>query len=316
MEDHTTKCNTIHTQLLLQMQIDSNIQEMREKLHSTQNELQTTKATLYSTQNELVKTKLKLEQTIEELDLSKEDAAKKEDQIKFLQENIQNHNNDVLKLNHQISENFATCWSRMITSDGITLEKVFKSLETKEPLPQPDDDQIELIREIDINGTKLEFPKVNELVQKLTMKDPYESHEEKFEFLLKKMENGQYYHIDNRQVIFKLHFPKNHRNLHISYTTNVASAVNSYPNNVVVSNNQLVLLDNLNNRNDYQIYLQILNYSNNSKILNYSNNSKIYLFHKSENGAKLLLNNGNWNDNINMDIYKTAASEVLFHITK
>ena len=349
MENHTTKFNNVHTQLLLQMQIDSNIQEMKERLHSTQkelhatqNELKTKENTLLTTQSELKetqnelqtsklkleqtmvelnhakkdatkcqsqiklheKTQLKLEQTMMELNNAKEDATKCQSQIKFLQKNIQKHIENGFKLNHQITESFASYLSttkqKLICNESI--EVVFKSLETKQPLPKPTNqiEQIGQIEPIEINGMKLEFPKINEFVQNLNKSY-------KHEMLLKKMENGEIHHIDDQQFIFKLNLPKNHRKLVINHSDDIASLATEYAKCVVVKNDQLVVLDNPCNDDGYEIYLQIPNYDN--------GNSHSYLYSKNENGDKLLLKNS-LSNNVHMDDYRTPSNEVLFHITK
>ena len=350
MEKHTSKFNNVHTQLLLQMQIDSKIQEMKDSLSSTQNKLQakqndlqttkitldatqnelqatkttlvtaqtelqttqnelqatqnnlkTTKTTLDSTQNELQTTKMILEQTMDELNHLKEDATKKENEIKFLQENIQKgveniqkQNENGFKLNYQIIESFATFCSTLKYN---TLEIVFKSLETKQPI-----NQVDPIEPIEINGRKFEFPKVNDLVQNLN-KDPYKSYEEKHTILLKKMKNVKIHHIDDKQLIFKLKLPKNHRDFYINHHNSIDSLATNCAPCVVVKNNQLLLLDC---GNDYQIYLQIPNYI--------SGNSNCYLYKK--NGEKFLLKIDHCWNKINMDEHRTPSNEVLFYVTK
>ena len=323
MENHTTKFNNVHTQLLLQMQTDNNIQEMKERLHSTQKELHakqnelktkentllTTQSELKETQNELQTSKLKLEQTMVELNHAKEDATKCQSQIKFLQENIQKHIENGLKLNHQITEGFASCYysttKQKLTSDE-SIEVVFKSLETKQPLPKPTN-QIEQIEPIEINGMKLEFPKINELVQNQN-KSENNSHEDKHEMLLKKMKNGEIHHIDGKQLIFKLNLRKNHRKLYIVHHNNIASIETQNAKSVVVINDQLVVLDSPSYNNGYGIFLQIPNYDN--------GHSHSYLYSKNENRDKLLLKYGGWNEDINMKDYKTASNKILFHVIK
>ena len=359
MEDHTTKFNNVRTQLLLQMQIDSNIQEMKERLHSTQkelhatqnelktkentllttknelqatqselkatqnelkatqselkatqnelkatqNELKATQSELKATQNELQTTKVKLEQTMEELTHSKENSIKRENEMKFLKENIQKGIDNGLKMNHQITESFATYYStpeqnKEFTKDE-TLDTFFNYFQIKQPVAK-------LIEPIEINEMKFEFLKVNELLQNLNKS--YNSHEEKHETLLKKMKNGEIHHINNQQLIFKLNLPKNHRSLYIKHYNNIASLATNYAKHVVVKNDQLVLLDNPDNKNDYRIFLQIPNYNN--------ENSHSYLYSKNENRDKLLLKYGGWNEDINMDDYKTASNKILVHVTK
>ena len=327
MENHTTKFNNVHTQLLLQMQTDNNIQEMKERLHSTQKELHakqnelktkentllTTQSELKETQNELQTSKLKLEQTMVELNHAKEDATKCQSQIKFLQENIQKHIENGLKLNHQITEGFASCYysttKQKLTSEE-SIEVVFKSLETKQLLPKPTNqiEQIEQIEPIEINGMKLEFPKINELVQNQNKSDN-NSHEDKHEMLLKKMKNGEIHHIDGKQLIFKLNLRKNYRKLYIDHRNNIALIATENAECVVVKNNQLVVLDSPSYNNGYGIFLQIPNYDN--------GNSHSYLYPKNEKGdIKLLLKYGDWNEDINMEDYKTASNEILFHVIK
>ena len=53
MEKHTTAFNNVHTQLLLEIHIKSNIQEMKDQVLSTQNELHATKAKLATANKEL-----------------------------------------------------------------------------------------------------------------------------------------------------------------------------------------------------------------------------------------------------------------------
>ena len=366
MEDHTTKLNNVHTQLLLQMQIDSNIQEMKERLHSTQkelhatqndlktkentllttqsefkatqnelkatqnelkatqnelkttqnelktaqSELKTTQSELKETQSELKATKVKLEQTMEELTHSKENSTKRENEMKFLQENIQKgieniqkQNDNGLKMNHQITESFATYCStseqkQEFTKDE-TLDTFFVYFQIKKPATK-------IIETIEINGMKLEFSKINELVQNLN-KSYNISYEEKHKTLLKKMKIGEVHHINNKQLIFKLNLPKNHRRLYIKHYNDIASIATNHAKYVVVKNDQLVVLDSPFNNNDYQICLQIPNYNG---------NSHCYLYPKNEHGDKLLLKTGAWNNDVNMDDYKTASNEILFHVIK
>ena len=247
------------------------------------------------------KTQLKLEQTMVELNHAKKDATKCQSQIKFLQENIQKQIENGLKLNHQITERFASYLSTMKQKLSDKEIDIFsKSL--KIPLPN----RIKPMEPFKINGMKLEFSKVNELVQNVN--NPHKSHKKKYEILLKKMENIQIYHIDDKQFIFKLNLPKNQPRFLINHHNNIASLAKKHPNNVVLKNDQLVLWDNRNNRNEYQIFLQVPKYNN--------RNSHCYLYGKNEKGDKLLLKNGGWNNNISMDDYKTKSNEVLFHITK
>ena len=302
-----TTQNELQTTKTMLVTTQNELQITKTTLVSTQNELQTTKTTLDTTQNELQTTKMKLKQTMDELNHSKEDATKKENEINFLQENIQKgveniqkQNENGFKLNHQITESFATFCST-VEQNQDPLKIFFKSLETKQQINQVD--PIKPIEPIEINGRKLEFSKVNDLVQNL---NPYESYEKNYAMLLKKMENGKIHHIDDKQLIFKVHLPKNHRKLYIVYY-DIALTATNYAKYVVVKNDQLVLLDNVNNNNDYQIYLQIPNYNN--------DNSKSYLHQKIENGEKLLLKY-TWNYNINIDEYKTPSNEVLFYVTK
>ena len=321
MEDHTTKFNNVHTQLLLQMQIDSNIQEMKERLHSTQielhetkttlhktqnelqstkttlvatqNELQTTKTTLFTTQNELQAIQLNLEHTMEKFDHSRNDATEKENQIKLLQKNQEKLVDIVIKTNYQTLVIFAAYHFQIEEIDLFL--RTLKILPLKKPT-----NQIEPIEPIEINGRKLEFSKVNELVQNLNNRY-CSSYEEKLEMLLKKMKKGQIYHIDGKQVIFKLRLLKNHQKFYISHRNDIASI----EIRVVVKNQQLVMVDNYDN---YEIVLRIRNYDN--------GNSNCYLYRNNENGEKLLLKYGDLDYNINIDDYKTASNEVLFHIFK
>ena len=369
MDKHTTAFNNVHTQLLLQMQINSNIQLTKDLLRSTQTELheakekltkkhieleiskinqattqaglEATKAkletsnrdqtvieaelkktkteletskrdltatqaelkkikteletskrnqaitqgTLTTTQKELLTTRLKFEQTMEQLNQSKEDLKTKEAQLKSQKENFQQQ---MSEFGHQIEENFAAHYSQLLNS---TPEEIFKSLD----MEQQPTNQIATIDPIEMNGIKLEFPNINALVQ---------SHEEKFQLLLKEMENGQIYYVKNQQLIFRLCIPKNHQKLWINHQNNIASLAKRHFDDVVVMNDHLLLLDNPINYNGYSIHLQIPNYN--------SDNSKCYLYHKDTNGENFLLKYGYYN--INYDDYKTESNEILFHI--
>ena len=161
-----------------------------------------------------------------------------------------------------------------------SIEVVFKSLETKQPLPKPTN-QIEQTKN---------------------------SHEEKHEMLLKKMKNGEIRHIDDKQLIFKLNHSKNHLSLSIHHFDNISSFATKYAKYVVVKNNQLVVLDMPVNDSGYRIYLQIPNYND--------KNSHCYLYPKNENENKLLLKNGGWINDIIMENYKTPSNEILFHVIK
>ena len=60
MEKHTTAFNNVHTQLLLEIQVKSNIQEIKDQVLSTQNELHATKAKLATKQERVLMTEEKL----------------------------------------------------------------------------------------------------------------------------------------------------------------------------------------------------------------------------------------------------------------
>ena len=318
MNEHTTAFNNFHTQLLLQMQTNSNIQDLKDQLRSiqselnstkeelavkkveleiskanqatTQKELDTTKAALATTQNDLQTTRLKLEQTMEQLKATQKNAKTMEHQLKIQQENVEKG----FMLNHQTTETFATFYlqqqqHQQHQHQNLTPETIFESLNTKQP--------IKPIEPFEINGKKLGFPIINEFVQNLNNS----FQEGKYNLLLNKMEAGTIYYIDNKQLIFKLHLPYNYRKLRIRHSDIIASLATKYPDKVVVKNNQLVLLD----WNNYEIYLQIPNYSN--------GNSKCFLYHKNENGENLLFGYG-WNHDINIDDYKSTSNEYLFHI--
>ena len=250
---------------------------------TTQEELKTTQAALATTQNELQTIRLKLEKTMEQLNHSKESLKTMEQQLKLQQENVEKG----IMLNLQIAETLATYQSQHLTPGTI-----FKSINTKQPTKQ-----IAAIVPIEIYGKKLEFPNINEFVRNLK---PFQ--EDKYNLLLSKMETVNIYHVDNKQLIFKLHLPYNYRKLRIRHSDIIASLATKYPDKVVVKNNQLVLFDW--NDNSYQIYLQIPYYSN--------GNSKCFLHQKSENEENLLLGY-DWND-ININDYKSTSNEVLFHI--
>ena len=303
MEEHTTKLITVHTQLLLQMQIGINMQDLKEKFQAMQTELQATKAVLTSKEKELGETKSKLDQTMEELNLSKEDAKKKSEEIKLLRENL-------LKLDQQIAERFTEYKINHQFPDNMAIVKqVFESLETKEKLQIQPENKIQPIKPIEINDMELEFPKLSGIVQNFA--NPYHmvSHEEKFKSLLSQMENGQIYHIDDRQFIFKLRFENDYRNVFINHNGNIVSFLQSYSNHVVfIKQNELVLMANRSNRNGYEIRFNIPNFDK---------CTQFYMINKNENDDKLMLIKGGWNDNVNMEKYKTDdKKEVLFHFTK
>ena len=67
MNEHTSSFNNVHTQLLLQMQNNSNIKDIKNDLRSTQNELISTKAELISTKGNLAETKAELELYLREI---------------------------------------------------------------------------------------------------------------------------------------------------------------------------------------------------------------------------------------------------------
>ena len=157
-------CKTLTTFIFNELQTTQDeLKSTKSTLDATHNELQSTKTTLGITQNELETTKLKLEQTMKELNYTKKDATKKENQIKFLQENIQKgieyiqqQNENGFKMNHQITESFATYCSTLeqkqdFTNDE-TLDIFLNFFETRQPAKQ-----FEQIEPIEINGRKLEF---------------------------------------------------------------------------------------------------------------------------------------------------------------
>ena len=318
MEEHTLKLTNVHTQLLLQMQNEMNFQMMNERLIASQCELKTTQATLHETCNELKTTndelhavKVKLEQTQIELKFANAEALGKENQIAFLQNNIQKQIEQVQKQNEigfigfqQVTETFANSFSKTI--DQLETPKLcFNFLENKENF-QHKFGPSKAIEPFNTNGIKLEFPSFNLFVEKLN--EPFTmNYENNFNESLKKMENGKIYNIDNNQLIFKLYLPKNYVNFIISHRVDIAHFKKSYANNTITHNDHLVVLDKQHDRNDYEIYLHIPNYNN---------NSKAYMYPKNETGDKLLLKYGAWNDNVNIDAFKNGSNEVLFMITK
>ena len=196
------------------------------------------------------------------------------------------------KLSHQITETFATYYEL----EKSETKTIFKRLEMA-PM------QIDPIKPIEINGSKLEFQKVNDLVQRLNkiLNIPYSVD---LELLLKKMEIGVIYQIDgNKELIFKLNLLKNHERLYVNYHNDIDSIAKRYAKKVKVKNAQLVLLDF---ENRYYIDLKISNYGNHY--------SRFYLYHKkNRNGKKSLVYNRL--NEINMEDFKSASNEVLFHIT-
>ena len=270
--------------------IEAELKKTKTELETAKRNQAITQGTLTTTQKELLTTRLKLEQTMEQLNQSKEDLKTKETQLKSQKENFQQQ---MLKFGHQIEESFAVHYSQLLNP---TPAEIFKSLD----MEQQPTNQIAPIKMIEINGIKLEFQRVNELVKSLN--NPYSN----FELLMNKMKNGQIYYVNHQQLIFKLCLPKNHQKLWINHNINIASLAKKDPNCVVVMNDQLLLLmDNPNNSNAYGIVLEIPNYN--------INNSKCYLYRKNTNGENFLLKYG-WNYNINYDGYKTESNEILFHI--
>ena len=292
----------LHENNITLLKTQNKLQKTQTTVDATQKELHATKTTLLTTQNELQKTQkelhektLKLEQTVKKLNHWEKDKTEKENQIIVLQKNQEKLIDIVIKTNYQTSEISAGCHFKVEEIDLF-----LKAL--KIPLPN----RFKPIESIEINGRKLGFPKVNELVQNLNKS--YNSYEGKFEMLLKKMKNGEIHHIDGKQLIFKLNLPKSHRSFRIDHYNNNAPFTTKHANSVVMKNDQLALFDNYANCGDYQIDLQIPDYDN--------GNSNCYIYPKNENEKKLLLENAAWNKNINVGVYKTSLNEVLFHITK
>lgn len=271
---------------------------------STKNELELKKKTLSfktisfivvltaivaATQYELYTTRLGL--TTKQVNhFFKMNGEAKDNHIKILQDHILNKVEKGIKLNQQIIETFASYYNVHVTP-----EKAFKVL-----IMKPTINQIEPIEPIEIEGSKLEFSKVNELVKRLH--NP--SYETCFKLLMTNMETGQIYHIDdNRQLIFKLQLPKN-KQLYITHSKDISSFQRIYLNKVVLDNDDLILFDFVEN---YQIYIKTTNFD--------EKNSKCYLYPKNANEKKLLLNNG-WNKNLKLYNYKTRSDEVPFYIIK
>ena len=314
MEEHKLNSISVHTQLL-QMQNEINIKMMNDRFHASQNELQSTKVTLQTTQNklqttivELQATKIKLDHTENELKMVKEEAEKKEEQISVLQDNIQkqieqvqNQNHIGLRLNQQIAEGFAACYSGMLNENHAQLEldSFIKHFETKRLEIEP------LIEPLDINETKIEFSKFNQLVKEI----PYFiNYEKKFKLLLKSMESGVIYQLKTKQLIFKLHLPNKHRTFCIYHHHDILSLERESAYKVIIDNDQMLVLDNRNpHPPKYQIYLQIPNYNKET--------STIYMYPKKEEGEKFFLKYG-WNNELNFDGFKSKTMEILFHITK
>ena len=162
---------------------------------------------------------------MEQLNQSKEDLKTKKTQLKSQKENFQQQ---MSEFGHQIEENFAAHYSQLLNS---TPAEIFKSLD----MEQQPTNQIAPIKMIEINGIKLEFQRVNELVKNLN--NPYPN----FELLMNKMKNGKIYYVNHQQLIFKLCLPKNHQKLWINHCNNIASLAKSHPDKVGMMNDQLLL---------------------------------------------------------------------------
>ena len=335
MEEHTLKLTNVHTQLLLQVQNEMNIQMMNERLFISQNEFQITKAALDETEKELQSTKvslnavkrelqatkIKLKQSQEQVTAYKKDTEKKENQIAFLQEDIRKqmaniqeyiksqnqivdklHENSVLELDERLTELFLNITSKATNDDISSIKIVFKTLETKNQIQN----RFQPMEPFFLNGINLKFPKLNQIVKEFDGTF-YMSFEKQIEILLKKMVNGEMYHVDDRQFIFKLYIPKNRRNFFITHHPDIAWLANTYPQYMTMQSDQLVVLDNLKYKNDHRNYLQTQNYN--------KTNSKAYMYPKNEKGKEYLLKYENPSD-IDIDGYRNANNEVLFHITK
>ena len=242
------------------------------------------------------------------MDLANEETGKKEEQIAFLRENIQKDIKQVqkqneigLKMSQLITEGFAAYYSGMENKNPTTeLDSFNKYFETKGVKYKPK------IEPLDIDGTKLEFPKFNRLVEKFN--EPFMmNYENSFDALLMKMENGENYHIDNNQLIFKLHLPKNYSNFYIDHSC-VAAIAEKNANNIFVMKDGMVVYDEPVNPILYEIYLQIPNYGREA--------SKTYMFPRNETTEKLLMTYGKDNKDVKIFNYESEKKEILFHITK
>ena len=329
MEEHTLKLTNVHTQLLLQMQNEINIQMMNKRLIASENELKTTKTILDEKEKELQSIKRKLEASEKELQGKKDelmntqkqlilftkDSEQKENQIKFLQEDIRDQmqaiqeiikpkietadkldDNELLMLDARLTEIFSNAMSESNSPEKFSIEKIFKSFQSKEPI-----NKFKPIEPFYINGKNLEFPKLKQLV-KVT------NSQTRFSLILTRLVNGELYHIDDNQLIFKLHLPKNHRWFRIEFV-DIAWVAKTYPDNIIIRNDYMVVYDEGDDDNArYEILLEIPNYDN--------ENSIAYMYPKNETGKKLTLDCGKFIKGIDIDGYKNELNEILFHVVK
>ena len=269
--------------------LDKKEEEMeitKTKLNATQNELQEIKTTLLVKKKELADLAHKAKANV-----------KKEQQIKFLHQYIQK----LFQNSSQISETFAFLHFDT-KEDEKTVEAAFQSLKEKEPILLFDP-----IQPIEI-GVELELPKLSPLVEQLGKEiNERNGYTNKFQLLLKKMENGKIYPIDDKQLIFKLHLPNDHHKFYIHHHNDINSVAEQNRTVINLQNDQLVVLNNATKKKDYRIFIQIPDYNN--------VNSQTYLYPENKKAEKLVLKIY-WNNDVNMFGFKTSTNEVLFQIIK
>ena len=231
-------------------------------------------------------------------------------------ENVQKQNENGFKLNQQIAERFASHFSKhdKVSYDTkVTLETVFKSLESNQILKSVEINEqnpplFEQINPIDINGTRLEFTKLNELVGSVQKRNDM-NYDERYKLLLNKMEDGQIYRIDDKQLIFKLHLPRGRREFWIQHRRDIASLAKQYEKHMTVKTDQLVAFDNKSMQNDCQIYF--------GSLVNWNiGNSKMFMYPNNEMGDKLLLKYAKWNYDVDIELYLSNKNEIIFFFKK
>ena len=320
-DEHNSKYNTLHTQLLLQnnqtllqRHMDKN-QHLQQKLFVNEKELIETKATLAETRKELDATKKELEEvkvdcdqkqneiqanlaeTQNQLQVTKKNLNELQIEFNVTKERLLQSENKVKDLLNELDETNTTLktmeeqFIRFAVEIIPTPNQLFKSIESKQPI------MMDIIKPINIGNDKLELDQINKHMSLKTF-------EEKTELLLSKMNQGIVHNVDEKQIFFKLRFEVSTYQQLFVYCDNIKQYKNQ--NNTKFFNDNFALRDH--NGESYDIIIQLNGWGN--------KNSTPYLFNvKDETKEKLTLVYG-WNNNIDFKNYLSQNNEVLIVIKR
>ena len=169
MDEHKTKFNNYHTDLLLgnHLETKTKLTIVQNEFETTQKELKETKETLFEAQKECDQNKVKLDQATKDLATCKKELKELTKESKKQNDKHEQHYENCVMLTHQVADGISKSLNPIAIDANTTPEDLFDQLEKKRfPVPNPQPIQtIEFRQKV---GSKLNSVD-KRLVQSLTL---------------------------------------------------------------------------------------------------------------------------------------------------